>query len=72
MAILPLRLMLVKSLKLLRRILPDAVANTTFNAPQLDSSSGIGITVLMVSSGSIGKILTMALPSDCGAASGSL
>ena len=70
-AILPARLIWVKSLSLLRRTVPRVVANITSRSPQVVSSSGSGITVVMRSPCSIGSMLTKALPRACGAASGS-
>ena len=65
-AILPLALTLTKSESSLRRTLPERVANMTLSAPQLASSSGSGMTVVMVSPGESGSRLTIALPRPCG------
>ncbi len=70
-AILPARFTWVKSRSLLRRTVPRVVANITSSSPQVVSSSGSGMTVVMRSPCSIGSMLTSALPRACGAASGS-
>src|SRR3546814_301085 len=68
---LPARLMLVKSLRALRRIVPAAVANMTCRPSQLASSAGIGMTVWIHSPSSRGSRLTIGRPRDCGVPSGS-
>ena len=60
-----------KSDSLLRRTVPLVVANITSRLPQVVSSSGSGMMVVMVSPGSSGRMLMSALPRACGAASGS-
>ncbi len=70
MAILPLRLMLSKSARLLRRTLPLRVANMSSRVPQVFSSSGRGRMEVMTSPSANGKRFTRALPTDCGVAAG--
>ena len=70
MAILPPWFTLVKSDSWLRRTPPRAVANMTLSVAQLASSSGSGITVVMVSPSDSGSRFTKALPRACGAPSG--
>jgi hypothetical protein len=70
MAILPFWFTFTKSPSSLRRTPPRAVANITLSLDQLDSSSGIGMTVLMVSPSLSGSRFTKALPRACGAPSG--
>ena len=69
-AILPLRLMLSKSLSALRRMLPDRVANISSSSLQVAGSSGSSRIDVMVSSCASGSRLTSALPGDCGDAAG--
>ena len=70
MAILPLRLMLSKSARLLRRTLPLRVANISSSVPQVLESSGSGRMEVMTSPSASGSRLTSALPTDCGVAAG--
>ena len=70
MAILPVWLTLTKSLSSLRRTPPRAVANITWSVAQLASSSGIGMTALIVSPSLSGSRLTKALPRACGVPNG--
>ncbi len=72
MAILPLALTWTKSDKRLRRTWPLAVAKATNRSSQLSSSSGSGISVVMVSPSASGSRLTSALPRPVGEPSGSL
>ena len=66
MAILPLAMTRVKSDRRLRRTVPVEVANMTSVSPQVSSSSGMGMAVVMVSAGCSGSRLTSALPRACG------
>ena len=61
MAILPLRLTWTKSDSLLRRTVPRVVANITSSSPQLASSSGSGMMVVMRSPSSSGSRLMQGL-----------
>ena len=70
-AILPLRLMFSKSARLLRRTLPERVANMSCSSPQLFGSSGSGRIEVIASSCCSGRRLISALPTDCGVAAGS-
>jgi hypothetical protein len=70
MAILPLRRMSTKSDSLLRRTLPERVANITSYWSQLVSSSGSGRIEVMLSPGSMGSRFTNALPRDVGVPTG--
>ncbi len=71
MAILPLAWIRVKSDRRLRRTVPFVVANMTYMSPQVSSSSGMGMVVVMVSSACSGSRLTNALPRAWGVPRGS-
>ena len=71
MAMMPERRTSTKSDSLLRRTVPRVVANITSRSPQVFSSSGSGMMVVMVSPCSSGRMLISALPRACGAACGS-
>ena len=71
MAMMPERRTSTKSDSLLRRTVPRVVANITSSSPQVCSSSGSGMMVVMSSPCSSGRMLISALPRDCGAAAGS-
>src|SRR5439155_1052608 len=68
MAMMPERRTSTKSDSLLRRTLPPVVANITSSSPQVDSSSGSGMMVVMRSPCSSGRMLISALPRAFGAA----
>ena len=70
MAILPLRRTSTKSESLLRRTPPERVANITSYWSQGASSSGNGRIEVMLSPGSIGRMLTQALPREVGVPTG--